>query len=96
MDMSTFYDTINLQRLQTEALNLQYPSLMLEMALQVYHGPKAIVAALQPWQQAHPNIHLSSWVDDVGFDTASRTPVQAARPPSKSEEDSLCHHRQGY
>ena len=110
MDMSTFYDTINLQRLQTEALKLQYPPLMLEMALQVYHGPKAIVAeqemtpfftvthgvpagcpqapllakavlapALQPWQQAHPNIHLSSWVDDVGFDTASKTPVQAAR-----------------
>ena len=110
MDMSTFYDTINLQRLQTEALNLQYPPLMLEMALQVYHGPKAIVAeqemtplftvthgvpagcpqapllakavlapALQPWQQAHPNIHLSNWVDDVGFDTASRTPVQAAK-----------------
>ena len=110
MDMSTFYDTINLQRLQTEALNLQYPPLMLEMATQVYHGPKAIVAeqemtpfftvthgvpagcpqapllakavlapALQPWQQANPTIHLSSWVDDVGFDTASRTPVQAAK-----------------
>ena len=40
MDMSTFYDTINLQRLETEALHLQYPP----MALQVYHGPKAIVA----------------------------------------------------
>ena len=43
MDMSTFYDTIHLQ-LQAEALKLNYPPLMLEMALQVYHGPKAIVA----------------------------------------------------
>ena len=41
---------------------------------------KAVLApALQPWQQAHPAIHLSSWVDDVGFDTASRTPLQAAK-----------------
>ena len=91
MDMSTFYDTINLQQLQEEALKLNYPPLMLEMAMQVYHGPKAIVAeqemtpfftvtngvpagcpqapllakavlapALQPWQQAHPDIHLSA------------------------------------
>ena len=43
VDMSTFYDTINLQQLQAEALKLNYPPLMLEMALQVYHGPKAIV-----------------------------------------------------
>ena len=44
MDMSTFYDTINLTRLQTEAIQLQYPPLLLEMAMQVYTGPKAIVA----------------------------------------------------
>lgn len=40
MDMSTFYDTIQLDRLQQEALT----PLMLEMAMQVYTGPKAIVA----------------------------------------------------
>ena len=109
MDMSTFYDTINLTRLQTEAIQLQYPPLLLEMATQVYTGPKAIVAeqemtpvfkvqngvpagcpqapllakavlapALQPWQDAHPAIYLSSWVDDVGFDTASNTPLKPA------------------
>ena len=44
MDMSTFYDTIHLTRLQEEALQLQYPPLMLEMAMQVYTGPKSIVA----------------------------------------------------
>ena len=44
MDMSTFYDTINLTRLQQEALQLNYPPLMLEMAMQLYTGPKAIVA----------------------------------------------------
>lgn len=27
----------------------------------------------------NPGIHLSSFVDDVGFDTASRTPLQAAQ-----------------
>ena len=118
MDMSTFYDTINLQRLETEALKLSYPPLMLEMALQVYHGPKAIVAeqemtpfftvtngvpagcpqapllakavlapALQPWQQQHPTIHLSSWVDDIGFDTASPTALQAAKEAVEAYRD---------
>ena len=118
MDMSTFYDTINLQRLETEALQLSYPPLMLEMALQVYHGPKAIVAeqemtpfftvtngvpagcpqapllakavlapALQPWQQQHPTIHLSSWVDNVGFDTASPTALQAATAAVEAYRD---------
>ena len=40
---------------------------------------RVLAPALQPWQQSHPAIHLSSWVDDVGFDTASRTPLQAAK-----------------
>ena len=44
MDMSTFYDTINLTRLQQEALRLDYPPLMLELAMQLYTGPKAILA----------------------------------------------------
>ena len=110
MDMSTFYDTINLTRLQQEALQLAYPPLMLEMAMQVYTGPKAIVAeqemtpffkvqngvpagcpqapllakvvlapALQPWKAQHPGVHLSSWVDDIGFDTAARTPTAVAQ-----------------
>ena len=35
---------INLTRLQTEALQLQYPPLLLEMATQVYTGTNAIVA----------------------------------------------------
>ena len=42
MDMSTFYDTIHLARLQEEALKLEYPPLRLELAMQVYCGPKAI------------------------------------------------------
>ena len=44
MDMSTFYDTINLSRLQDEAMKLGYPPLMLELAMQLYTGPKAISA----------------------------------------------------
>ena len=44
MDMSTFYDTISLTRLQQEAQQLNYPPLLLEMAMQLYTGPKAIVA----------------------------------------------------
>ena len=34
MDMSMFYDTINLDRLQDKALKLQYPPLLLELAMQ--------------------------------------------------------------
>ena len=110
MDMSTFYDTINLTRLQHEAMQLNYPPLMLELAMQLYTGPKAIVAeqemtpfftvqngvpagcpqapllakavlapALQPWKANHPDVHLSSWVDDVGFDTAGSTPLTVAK-----------------
>ena len=110
MDMSTFYGTINLSRLQEEAMKLGYPQLMLELAMQLYTGPKAISAeqeftpffrvgqgipagcpkapllakavlapALIPWKQQHQEVHLSSWVDDVGFDTHGRTPIQVAQ-----------------
>ena len=110
MDMSTFYDTINLVKLQEEAIDLDYPPLMLELAMQLYCGPKAILAeqgmtpffhvdhgvpagcpqapllakavlapALIPWKEHHPKAHLSSWVDDVGFDLAGTTPLQVAQ-----------------
>ena len=109
MDMSTFYDTIRLSKLQEEALKLSYPPLMLELAMQLYTGPKAIMAeqeftpffrvdhgvpagcpqapllakavlapALIPWKEQHTQVHLSSWVDDVGFDTAGTTPLRVA------------------
>ena len=44
LDMSTFYDTIDLQKLQTVAQALEYPPLALEFAMQVYTGPKAVLA----------------------------------------------------
>ena len=44
LDMSTFYDTIDLKRLQETAMDLHYPPLALEFATQVYSGPKAILA----------------------------------------------------
>ena len=44
MDMSTFYDTIHLSRLQEEAVKLGYPVLLLELAMQLYCGPTAILA----------------------------------------------------
>lgn len=44
MDMSTFYDAAHLTRLQEEAVRLNSPPLLLELAMQVYTGPKAIVA----------------------------------------------------
>ena len=110
MDMSTFYDTINLCSLQEEAIRLDYPPLMLELAMQLYCGPKAILAeqeltpffhvdhgvpagcpqapllakavlapALIPWKDSHPTAHLSSWVDDVGFDLEASTALQVAQ-----------------
>ena len=118
MDMSTFYDTINLTRLQQEAMQLNYPPLMLELATQLYTGPKAIVAeqemtpfftvqngvpagcpqapllakavlapALQPWKTNHPDVHLSNWVDDVGFDTAGSTPMTVAKKAVNAYRD---------
>ena len=118
MDMSTFYDTISLTRLQQEAQQLNYPPLLLEMAMQLYTGPKAIVAeqemtpffhvqngvpagcpqapllakaalapALQPWKASHPEAHLSSWVDDVGFDLSGSTPMTVAKKAVQAYRD---------
>lgn len=44
MDMSTFYDCIDLRTLATAAQELNYPALPLWFALQLYTGPKAIQA----------------------------------------------------
>ena len=54
LDMSTFYDTLDLQRLQQTAQDLDYPPLALEFAMQVYTGHKAILAEgeLSPWFHA--------------------------------------------
>ena len=51
LDMSTFYDTLDLQKLQQTAQELNYPPLALEFAMQVYTGHKAILAEgeLSPW-----------------------------------------------
>ena len=51
LDMSTFYDTLDLQKLQQTAQELNYPPLALEFATQVYTGHKAILAEgeLSPW-----------------------------------------------
>ena len=118
MDMSTLYDTIQLSKLQEEALKLNYPPLLLELAMQLYTGPKAVMAeqeltpffrvdhgvpagcpqapllakvvlapALIPWKEKHAQVHLSSWVDDVGFDTAGQTPLQAAQTAVKAYRD---------
>lgn len=38
MDMSAFYDAIQLDKLQAEALKLDYPPLLLELAMQLYCG----------------------------------------------------------
>ena len=57
MDMSN-YDAINLARLQEEALKLQYPPLLLELAMQLYSGPTAILAE----QEMTPFFHVDSGV----------------------------------
>ena len=58
MDTSTFYDTIHLARLQDEAVKLQYPPLLLELAMQLYTGPKAILAE----QELTPFFHVDHGV----------------------------------
>ena len=54
LDVSAFYDTLDLQRLQQTAQDLAYPPLALEFAMQVYTGHKAILAEgeLSPWFHA--------------------------------------------
>ena len=120
--LSTFYDTIQLQSLQDQAMAINYPPLMLELAMQMYTGPKAIVAeqemtpffhvdqgvpagcpqapllakailtpALAPWHAQHQHIHLSSWVDDIGYDTAGSTPQGVAQQAVGAYRD--LHHR---
>ena len=53
LDMSTFYDTIDLTRLQQVAQTLQYPTIALEFAMQVYTGPKAVLADAELSQWFH-------------------------------------------
>ena len=49
---------------------------------------KAVLApALQPWQVQHCEVHLSSWVDDVGFDTAGRSPMAVAQKAVNAYRD---------
>ena len=41
---------------------------------------KVVLApALAPWKESHPQAHLSSWVDDVGFDLQADTQMQVAQ-----------------
>ena len=99
-------------------MNLGYPPLMLELAMQLYTGPKAISAeqeftpffrvdqgipagcpqapllakavlapALIPWKQEHDHVHLSSWVDDIGYDTHGSTPMQVAKTAIEAYRD---------
>ena len=103
--MSTFYDTIDLTKLQQVAQALEYPPIALEFATQVYTGPKAVLAdaelshwfhvsrgvaagcpqapllakaflqpILSPFQTKRPELHLSGWVDDIGFDGSHHNP----------------------
>ena len=38
---------------------------------------KVVLApALVPCKEQHPQAHLSSWVDDVGFDLEASTPME--------------------
>ena len=49
---------------------------------------KAVLApALIPWKEHHPKAHLSSWVDDVGFDLAGITPLQVAQEAVEAYRD---------
>lgn len=57
MDMST-HDTIQLGKLQEEALKLNYPPLLLELAMQLYTGPKAVMAE----QELTPFFHVDNGV----------------------------------
>ena len=49
---------------------------------------KAVLTpALTPWHEQHPHIHLSSWVDDIGYDTAGTTPHSVAKQAVEAYRD---------
>ena len=53
---------------------------------------KAVLTpALAPWHEQHKRIHLSSWVDDIGFDTAGNSPQLVAQQAVEAYRD--LHHR---
>ena len=58
VDTSTFYDTTQLNKLQDEAVKLDYHPLLLELATQLYTGPKAILAE----QEMTPFFHVEHGV----------------------------------
>lgn len=119
MDMSAFYDTIQLSKLEEEALKLSYTHLCcLNLPCSSIAGPKTIMAeqeltpffridkgvpagcpqapllakavlapALIPWKEKLGQVHLSSWVDEVGFDTAGQSPLQVAQEAVEAYRD---------
>ena len=52
-----------------------------------YDTIPVLAPALIPWKQKRENVHLSSWVDDVGFDTAGSTPMQVAQTAVEAYRD---------
>ena len=67
LDMSTFYDTIDLKRLQQVAQSLDYPTLALEFAMQVYTGPKAVIAdaELSHWFHVTRGMAAGCWCSRI-------------------------------
>lgn len=102
MDASTFYDTIQLNRLQSILVAIPTTHagdghaglygtqghsggtrddsfLPRQQWSASWLSPGTLLApALTPWKTQHPQVHLSSWVDDVGFDAAGTSPHQVA------------------
>ena len=76
MDMSTFYVTIKLEKLQEEASRLNYPPLLLELAMQLYSGPKAILAE----QEMTPFFHVDNGVP-AGYPQAPLLAKAVLAPP---------------
>lgn len=80
MDMSTFYDTIQLNKLQDEAVKLAYPPLLLELAMQLYTGPKAILAEQEMTHSSMLNMESQrlSWLQPSSLETTTpnHTPFQ--------------------
>ena len=61
MDMSTFYDTINLTRLQQEALQLNYPPLMLDKKMPLLQLTAVPITSFRP-SSTHGTQSVDPWL----------------------------------
>ncbi|CAE7334827.1 unnamed protein product [Symbiodinium microadriaticum] len=83
LDLSTFYETLSHAKLIESAKILDFPSSVLNIALQIYRGGRIIDAEgnMGPISFTDRGLcaGLDSWIDDVTIDAEDKDPQRAAQ-----------------